>query len=102
MFTGKRFTTKGIVEEIPYCIQNVMWAMIENMQVDKKDYLQVFKLEKGYDDSKVLVQKLIHCQEQPEYKKIITVPICQDKVLETKVYVIDDGDYATMLLADEY
>jgi Staphylococcal protein of unknown function (DUF960). len=99
MFNNPHYFTKGISIEIPLYLQNILWYMIESMQVKKQDYLQVFTLERqmtGLD----LRQKIIHTQEQPnyryEYSFVSTEPI------NAKVFVIDDETHSTMLLADEY
>lgn len=45
-------------------------------------------------------QKIIHEQEVPEFKReyLLAFP----NLVNAKVYVIDDGDHCTMLLAEEY
>ncbi|MCI8805428.1 MAG: DUF960 domain-containing protein [Clostridiales bacterium] len=96
-----RYMTKGISSEIPFYIQSLMWIMINSMEINKKDYLQIFELSKTVADGKIF-QKIIHRQEQPEYKKSITVLANEKDVIEKKVYVIDDETHCTMLLAEEY
>ncbi len=96
-----RYMTKGISSEIPFYLQNLMWIMIESMEVEKKDYLQIFELSKTVADGKVF-QKIIHRQEQPEYEKSVTVLANEKDIVEKKVYVIDDVSHCTMLLAEEY
>ena len=93
--------TKGISSEIPFYLQNVMWIMIESMEIEKKDYLQIFELSKTVADGKIF-QKIIHRQEQPEYEKSVTVLVNEEDIVEKKVYVIDDVSHCTMLLAEEY
>lgn len=99
MFDGKRYVTKGVSETIPAYLQNILWYIIETMDVPNVDYLQVFKLEEINDNGKSK-QKITHSQERPEYSKeyIITT----NEAISSKVYVIDDGDHSTMLLAEEY
>ena len=94
----KKYVTKGVMAEVPVYLQMLMWGMIENMEVDEKDYLQIFRLS-GADEK---VQKIVHEQEVPEYRKDYYVPVCEEEVIDNKVYVIDDEDYCTMLLANEY
>ena len=96
-----RYMTKGISSEIPFYLQNMMWIMIESMEIEKKDYLQIFELSKTVADGKVF-QKIIHRQEQPEYEKSVTVLANEKDIVEKKVYVIDDVSHCTMLLAEEY
>ena len=90
----KRYITKGAQSEIPIELQIFMWNCIDSMP-EPKDYLQIFRLSSS--DGK---QMIVHEQEQPEYKKEYLLSL--DKPVTAKVYVIDDGDHCTMLLADEY
>ena len=94
MFSGDKYLTRGIQSDIPIELQIFMWRCIDSMP-EPKDYLQVFRLSSS--DGK---QKIIHEQEQPEYKKEYTLNV--ETPITTKVYVIDDGDHSTMLLAEEY
>lgn len=95
MFKNKRFITKGVSSEVNLLLQLFMWQCIDEIP-PPKDYLQVFKLT--LEDGK---QKIIHTQEQPEYK--------QEYLLQTdapifigKIFVIDDSAHSTMMLASEY
>lgn len=96
-----RYMTKGISSEVPFYLQNLMWIMIDSMEIREKDYLQIFELSKVIVNEKVF-QKITHRQEQPEYKKTVTIPADEKIVIEKKVYVIDDVSHCTMLLAEEY
>lgn len=95
MFNNQRFATRGIMEQIPVFTQFLLWNLISDMQISAKDYLQVFKLtvENGR-------QKIIHEQEQPDYKKEYLLRL--DEPVNAKIFVIDDEDHSTMLLAEEY
>lgn len=64
-----------------------------------QDYLQVFDLSIVENDKKKL-QKIIHSQEEPEYRKEYILEFADP--VETKIFVIDDEDHSTMLLAEEY
>lgn len=99
MFDGKRYVTKGVSETIPTYLQNILWYIIETVDVQEKDCLQVFKLEEINDNGKTK-QKITHVQEQPAYRMehIITVK----EAINAKIYVIEDGDHSTMLLPEEY
>lgn len=62
-----------------------------------------FRLHFNFLCSTVVVngeQKIIHEQEVPEFKReyLLNFP----EPIAAKVYVIDDGDHCTMLLAEEY
>ena len=90
-----RYLTKGVDENIPSVLQMFMWIAIDRMP-EPKDYLQVFKLyaEKG-------MQVIEHTSEQPEYK-MKYILAAYDEFVTAKIYVIDDGEHCTMLLAEEY
>ena len=98
MFNNPRYLTRGIKAEIPILTQVLMWEMIDKMQVEKKDYLQVFRLRTAEANGE-LVQQIVHTQEQPPYENIVTI---NTKPVSQKIFVIDDVTHSTMLLADEY
>ena len=91
----KRFITSGVAERIPVWMQNFLWHLRDTMQVERRDYLQVFALIRSE-----VAQTIIHTQEEPYYRKVLTVPAA-DAVTE-KIYIIEDPDHVTMLLAEEY
>ena len=95
MFNNQRYTTKGITNTVPLVTQIILWDCIDSMKVERKDYLQVFKLTKTPTS-----QHIVHEQEQPPYRYELDVP-CDDAV-NAKVFVIDDLTHSTMLLAEEY
>lgn len=98
-----RYMTRGISEGLPPVIQMVLWNMVDILRnVEKLDYLQVFELETiGDKEEGALVQVITHSQEQPRYSRVCYIPT-MGKGVTGKVYIIDDGEYATMLWADEY
>ena len=100
-FTGSRYITIGIKNEIPLEYQIVMWEMIDDDRRMNKtlDYLQVFELKPSYENGKT-VQKIIHTQEQPRRKSIKTVD--SDDPISATIFVIDDISHITMLLSHEY
>ena len=89
MFNKERYLTRGISNEIPLEIQILLWSMI--------DKLKVFEIEPI--DANLL--KIEHRQEVPKYKSDIVVKNVgiSSKV---KIFVIDDGEYSTMMLSSEY
>ena len=93
MFTN-RYITKGVQSEIPAVLQIFMWDCILALP-EPKDYLQIFRLS-IYDGK----QKIIHEQEQPEFKREYILKLSEP--VDAKVYVIDSETYSTMLLAEEY
>ncbi len=96
MFNNPHYITKGISRNIPPWLINLMWFMIHQMEVENKDYLQVFELEKQPDGK----QYICHKQEQPPYKYELCLE-CKNAVT-AKIFVIDDQTHSTMLLTEEY
>jgi len=94
MFNSNRYITKGVQENISLELQIFMWDCIDNLS-EPKDYLQVFNLSVVGS-----LQRIIHSTEEPEYKKEYLIPSYNP--ITEKVYLIDDGDHSTMLLAEEY
>ena len=94
-FTGQRYLTRGVQTEIPFDLQMFMWYLINNLN-EPKDYLQVFRLSVSDNGN----QRIVHEQEKPEYRREYDIQV--DTPINAKVYVIDDGDHCTMLLAEEY
>ena len=91
-----RYLTRGVDEKIPIDIQIFMWKAVDNMP-EPKDYLQVFNLsvENG-------LQIIKHTSEQPKFDMTYILTSLLTKAVTAKVYIIDDGDHCTMLLAEEY
>ena len=90
MFSGNRYLTKRIHEELPLFLQLFLWNCIAELPVPK-DYLQ---------------QIILHCQEVPPYEKCYQFAVPFSPVT-AKIYVIAEYDanqkpYATMLFAEEY
>ena len=59
MFNNQKFLTRGIESEIPSWLVHLMWHMVLTMEIEEKDYLQVFKLTKT-----PVGQHIVHEQEQ--------------------------------------
>ena len=94
MFQNKRFLTRGVQAELPVELQLFLWNCIDQLP-EERDYFQVFKLDVSNGK-----QHIHHFFEQPEYSK--EYQISTEKPITAKVYVIDDIDHSTMLLAEEY
>jgi len=94
MFNNSRYLTKGVQEKISLELQIFMWNCVDELPTER-DYLQVFNLEPFGE-----MQRITHTSENPEYKMEYLIP--SEKPITEKVYVIDDGDHSTMLLAEEY
>ena len=94
MFDNSRYLTCGVDSTIPIELQLFLWECVERMPAPK-DYLQVFELS-----SSGSMQSIVHSSEEPEYRKVYM--ITSDTPITEKLYIIDDGDHSTMLLASEY
>ena len=94
MFDNNRYLTCGIDSKIPLDLQLFMWECVDQLPL-KRDYLQVFDLEQVGT-----MQSITHRSEEPEYRKVYLLP--SEKPITEKLYIIDDGDHSTMLLASEY
>lgn len=100
-FNGKRYITRGINDTLPLDIQLNLFQSIELMRrkVEELDWLQVITLDRIKRDG-IKVLHITHEQEQPEGKVEYYIPI--ESTINFKVFVIDDVEYVTMLLAEEY
>ncbi|MCR4888231.1 MAG: DUF960 domain-containing protein [Ruminococcus sp.] len=94
MTETKRYLTCGVDNTIPIELQLFLWECVEHMPAPK-DYLQVFELKPVGS-----LQSITHSSEKPEYHMEYLLPL--DTQITEKLYIIDDGDHSTMLLASEY
>ena len=94
MFDNKRYLTCGVDRTIPLELQLFLWECVEQMPAPR-DYLQVFELKPIGS-----LQSITHSSEAPEYRQVYLIP--SDAPITEKLYIIDDGDHSTMLLANEY
>ena len=98
---SNRYVTRGVNEEVDIRLQLAIWSMIDKLK-DKGnvelDYLQVFKIRK--EGNKIVINQ---SQEVPKYSCTYEMEIEEIQIDdEIKVYVIDSGDYSTMLFPYEY
>ena len=102
MFTIKRYATRGIANEIGLELQLILWAMIDNRKNKgiEVDYLQVFELSIARKDG-VSVQKVLHKQECPPISDSYYLPMIETPIKMT-IWAMDNEEYCTMLLPDEY
>lgn len=94
MSETKRYLTCGVDSTIQLELQLFLWEYVEHMPAPK-DYLQVFELKPVG-----ILQSITHRSEEPEYHMEYIIPM--ENPIAEKVYIIDDGDHSTMLLANEY
>lgn len=95
--SSNRYMTKGIEEALPLYTIIILWELVDRRkQHTEMDYLQIFTLK-----SENGIQRIIHEQEQPTpFKDEYTFMF--PHIIDEKIYIIDDGDHETMLLASEY
>ncbi|MBF0548324.1 MAG: hypothetical protein HQM08_28065 [Candidatus Riflebacteria bacterium] len=101
-FSGKRYMTRGIHQEIDILLQMYLWNLVDGLlrlQPNSVDYLQIFELHPE-EKNGILLQEIVHRQEVPSYNKIHQIFIPQP--IQQKIYIIDDIENVTMLLAEEY
>ena len=94
MFTNNRYLTCGVDSTIPPEIQLFLWECVDRLP-EPRDYLQVFELKPVGN-----LQCITHSSEEPEYR--MEYLLSSDSPITAKLYIIDDGDHSTMLLASEY
>lgn len=94
MVDKARYLTCGVDNIIPLELQLFMWGCIDRLP-ENRDYLQVFELKPAGS-----MQSITHTSEEPAYHMEYLLPA--EKPITAKLYVIDDGDHSTMLLASEY
>ena len=97
----KRYVTRGVNEEVDVRLQLIMWSMIDKLKDEgnvELDYLQVFRIRK--EGKKIVISQ---SQEVPEYSCTYEIELEDIQIDdEIKVYVIDNGEYSTMLFPSEY
>ncbi|MBP2031932.1 hypothetical protein J2Z42_000597 [Clostridium algifaecis] len=106
MFDNKRYITIGIRKNINKKIQMEIWNIIDRLKSKDNfhlDYLQVFELkeiENTRELNEFYNQKIVHFQEQHEYKEKIFIKV--NNPVNSKIYVIDDSKHTIMMEASEY
>ena len=101
MFYKKnRYITRGINEKLDIRLQILLWDLIDSLKEKNQelDYLQVFNI--GNKDKEIVIE---HSQEVPKYKA--KYGLNNDEIIfqgNIKVFVIDDTEHSTMMLAEEY
>lgn len=95
-----RYVTRGINAEVDIRVQIILWNMIDKLKDKgdiKLDYLQVFEVEKIHG-----VIKIEHRQEVPNYSQAYMLNGVDIEInSKIKIFVIDDGENSTMMLAEE-
>jgi hypothetical protein len=99
-FIGQKMITERVQYEIGQLVQMYLWECIDRLKEQMTmDYLQIF-------DLKILpsgIQVVTHSMEQPFYRQahyLVDMPI--QSLIQKKIFVIDEEQYVTMMLAEEY
>lgn len=92
-----RYITKGIKQRINALIYLILWEMIDDMEVPKKDCLQSFDL-RIKDETEGLME-IIHHQDENSYTN--SIEFYTVNPVNAKIHVLDVGLYSTMFLEGE-
>ncbi|MDH4619995.1 DUF960 family protein [Brevibacillus sp. AY1] len=103
MFSSDRYVTRGVNEVVPFELQLLLWSILVKRQErgDQLDYLQVFELSAEWVDEEP-VQKVLNRQEQPFHEEVFYVDHTENLAIGVTAWIIDSGEYSTMLLPEEY
>jgi hypothetical protein len=98
-----RYVTRSVNDSICPDIQSAIWSIIDRNVSEGKvmDYLQVFTLTIVHADGQVY-QRIRQKQEQPERKRKYDLSGISEPVSGVTIWVIDSGDYCTMLFPGDY
>ena len=98
---NSRHISRQVNEEVDIRLQLSIWTLIDILKDKVKvelDYLQIFKLKKEGN-----LIRIEHEQEVPKYRSVHLIEAKDIQLDEAiKVYVIDDGEYSTMIFPSEY
>lgn len=102
-FNNPGYMTRGFQAGVPVVTQLMIYSCLDKARqsLAELDYLQVFTLDTFLIDGRVL-QRIIHSQEVPPFEETVYLELPEDQIITTKIFVIDDGDHHTYLLASEY
>jgi hypothetical protein len=95
------YVTAGIAHSLPEELQAIIWSCFEVLKADRQeqmDYLQVFNLAAKEGS----FQTITNNQEEPPMKKRFEINLTNAAPITEKIWVIDSGDYITMLFPHEY
>ncbi|WP_314303938.1 DUF960 family protein [Brevibacillus parabrevis] len=95
--------TRGVNEVVSVELQLALWGILERRRErgDQLDHLQIFELSAEMVDGEPL-QTVLNKQEQPFHEEVFYVDHIENLAIGVTVWVMDSGEYATMLLPNEY
>ncbi|MFC5735897.1 DUF960 family protein [Cytobacillus gottheilii] len=100
MFEPKQvYITKGVQESVkPEIITGMMDSIMEFKKNIVVDYLQVFDIAVSQNGKTTYVE---HSQEEPPCRKQLMISNISNKFVG-QIFIIDDGNCITVMLAEEY
>ncbi|MCM3625511.1 DUF960 domain-containing protein [Brevibacillus borstelensis] len=103
MLDVPRYTTRNVAEQIGLELQLALWTALDHRaeQGQELDYLQVFELSVEWVDGEQL-QKVINRQEQPQHEVSFYVNGVETPIDGVTLWLIDSGEYCTLLFPQEY
>ena len=106
MFNGQIYISQGFEEEIPLAQKGCIYEAIEllSQKPDSEvDYLQRFVLTPCIDyGTGIPCQMVVHTQDEPESCKEYYILVDDGDIVSNTVFVVDEGESYTCLLAREY
>lgn len=100
MFNNPAYQTAHYEEVIPEEVKRLLWSIIQGLkEKDAKevDYLQIFKLSNNCEGLQIIERS----QEKPPENVFYYLPTNGETICG-KVFVIDDEDHHTYLMAEDY
>ncbi|MCS7460832.1 DUF960 domain-containing protein [Paenibacillus doosanensis] len=95
LFTNPKIVSQRIQFEIPEWTQNLLWYLIESMEVNQKDEIQLFVLSSITVDGEQK-QQIIHSQQQPPY--FMEHTISASTIITAKVLAVDCQSHSVMIM----
>ena len=98
--TGRpRKITSEVRDKLSNTAIHVLWMLIDEMEVEEKDYIQFFEITCSDDEKTVRIR---HSQQQPEYEKMYEhEKTNMDGSFIGTIVVVDDGMRQVMMLAEK-
>ncbi|WP_242301766.1 DUF960 family protein [Bacillus cereus group sp. BfR-BA-01361] len=95
----RRYATKAVQNTIPFELQQFLGLIIDFRKATggQLDYLQVFELKSDRE-----YQLVCNIQECPPLQLEYKFKLNSKEEITCKVWLVDSGEYATMLLPSDY
>ena len=93
MVTKNNYISRGVDLSIPRELQLFIWRCMENLP-ESHDDVQIFELKQ-----KGKLQSITHRTVEPDYRR--NYDLSMEDPITQKIYVVEQKDFSTMLLASE-